>query len=105
MKLGIAERINLFSILPEQGDFTTMKALSKARDGILLSEDEVKKYGVEVLPTETGSRTIWKKDEEVEIELGELVTAAIVEKLKQLSDQKKLTAQHISLYEKFVEAK
>ena len=43
MKLTVSDRLILLSIIPQQGDFTTLKIIRSMRDDLSFSEDDHKK--------------------------------------------------------------
>ena len=94
------ERLTLLSILPKEGNFVTLKVLRSLTSNLGLSESELKEFDVK----QNDQQVTWneKGNEEREIEIGEKATDIIVEALKKLDDEKKLTEQHFSVYEKFV---
>jgi len=100
MKLNILERFKLLQILPQEGNFMTLTIVRKLQETLSLTEAEYKEFEVK----EDGVTTTWneKGREEREIEIGEKATDIIVEALKKLNDENKLTGHHMSLYEKFV---
>lgn len=100
MKLGVFERLILLNILPKEGDFTTLKIIRKMREDLSFSEEEHKTLEFKF----EENRVQWKSeaDKPREINFGEKATDVIVEVLKKLNSDKKLTDQHYSLYEKFV---
>jgi len=101
MKLGIKERILLLNLLPAQGDFTTMKAIQNLRDGLIFTEDEVGRFGIK----QDDQRIIWDVavDEDVEIVIGPVGNTVVIDALKKLDEEKRLIADHLELWEKFVE--
>jgi len=105
MKLTVLERIILLGVLPAEGNFLTLKIVRKLREALSFTEDEHKTLEI----TQNGDTIRWKGENEdpagKEIEIGEKATDLIVESLKQLDEQKKLTEQHFSLYEKFIDNK
>ena len=130
MKLGVFDRLILINILPKEGNFATLKIVREMREGLSFSEEEHKLYEIGAIlkcencskeikvPTskaipkcECGGKLVdtgrigWniEADKPNEINIGEKATDIIVEVLKKLNDDKKLTDQHFSLYEKFVE--
>lgn len=104
MKLSIAERIVIGSILPRENTFITLKVVRKLRDALSFTEKELKQFEIkEVGPQITWSKKVSKK--EVEIEIGERATDVIEIALKKLDETKKLENKHFTLYEKFVEKK
>ncbi len=100
MELGVFNRIILLNILPKEGDFITLKIIRKLRED--LSFDEVELKALELKQDE--GKVFWKMeaDKPKEIEIGEKATDVIVEVLKKLNDDKKLTDEHFGLYEKFI---
>lgn len=101
--LNVFERINLLSILPREGDFTTLKLIRKVREDLSFSEEEHKLFQFKNLPD---GRVTWnaKAGEKHirEFEIGEVVTLQIKDALKKLNSQKKLKDEHFTLYEKFI---
>ena len=100
MELNVFERLMLLSILPQEGNFVTLKVLRELKSNLALGEKELKEFEV----IQEGEQVKWniKGNEELEIEIGEKATDIVIEALKQLDKDKKLTEQYFSLYEKFV---
>ena len=100
MKLNVLERITALGILPEAGNFVTLKIVQNLQMALSLTEAEFKEYGI----VQKDDQMTWneKGREEKEIKIGEKATDILVEALKKLDKEKKLTNQHFSLYEKFV---
>lgn len=101
MELGVFDRLILINILPKEGDFTTLKIIREMRESLSFTEEEHKVLEFKFL--EDG-KVEWKQeaDKPKEITLGEKATDIIVGVLSDLNGKKKLTDQHISLYEKFI---
>ena len=111
MLLNLTERFMLLEILPAQGDFATLKIVRKLREALSLTEEEFVEYGVRtagqtlddgtVIPE---GRIVWNitGNEPKEILIGEKATDTICEALKRLDREKKLTEQHLDMYEKFI---
>ena len=102
MKLNLSERFEVLRLLPEQGNFATLKIVSDMRTNLAPSEDEHKKFCIQ----QQGDQILWdsaKGAEAVEIPIGEKATDIIVDALKKLDESGTMTARHMSLYEKFVE--
>ncbi len=102
MKLNVMERLNVLSVLPKESDFATLKIVRVLQDSVGFGEAEWKEYGIK----QKDGSTTWnpeKGSEEKEIEIGEKATDVIKEAFKELNNKKKLTAQHLSVYEKFME--
>lgn len=101
-ELTVLERLVLLNILPKEGDFTTIKLMRKLRESLSFDEEELKK--IEFI--QDGDQTRWNeaatKDMLKPIQIGEKMTDIVHDALKKLNDEKKLTNEHVSLYEKFV---
>jgi len=100
MKMNVMERLILLGILPKESNFATLMIVKNLTSNLGLSEEDYKEFEVE----QKQDRIIWNKkgEEEREIKIGEKATDIIIESLKKLDEEKKLTEQHFSLYEKFV---
>ena len=101
MKLGVFDRLILLNILPKEGDFMTLKIIRKMRESLSFSEEEHK--ALQFVQNEGNIQWKQEADKPRDINFGEKATDLVVEALKKLNDDKKLTEQHLSLYEKFVE--
>jgi predicted RNase H-like nuclease (RuvC/YqgF family) len=87
-------------LLPETGDFTTLKLLRIAKEELSFSEDENKALNF----IQDEEMLTWTQEASVEKEVlvGETITEVIKKALKKMDEDKELTEQHISLYEKFI---
>lgn len=101
MELAVFERLILLNILPKEGDFTTLKIMRKLKEDLSFSEEEHKNLGIKI---EDGM-VRWKSEADSlkEVNIGEKAHDIISEILKELNNKKKLTEEHMSLYEKFIE--
>ena len=99
MKLSVAERLTLLMALPQEGDLTTIRIVARLRDELSFTEEEHAALGIEV--ADTGVR--WNPDVDPgrEYEFGAKATEAIVKALTRLSETGKLTAQHLTVCDKF----
>ena len=97
MKLSVPERLHLMGLLPKEGDFITLKAIRQSREMLSFNED-AEEFG---LKQEDG-RITWAKDEERDIDLPPRALPVIVEALVALDKEKRLSDEHVTLYEKFV---
>ena len=111
MKLNIHERLVALNILPKEGNFVTLKIMRKLRENLSFNEEEIMKN--EMIIDKVNGNVSWKNFDndgkpilyEKEIEMGEKTSELIVEALKNLDKEKKLSEMHFSLWEKFVENK
>ena len=102
MKLTLGERFEVLRLLPEQGNFATLKIIGETRSNLAPSEADYKKFDIR----QQGDQFIWdsaKGAEEVEILIGDVASDIIAKSLKAMDEAEILGIQHISLYEKFVE--
>jgi len=106
MKLSVIERLMALGVLPKEGDYTTLTVIRKAQEMLSFTEDEVAKYKFKNVPSgDGGQQTQWDSNVEqvTDLRLGNKAVSLIAEELEKLDKDKKLTPQHVSIYEKFVE--
>lgn len=103
MELNILERFKILQILPQEGNFATLNIVRDLQTSLSPTEEEFKDFEIK----QVGDQTSWNEKAIVfkEIKIGEKATDIIVEALEKLDKENKLTAQHISVYEKFVKNK
>lgn len=101
MLLSLKERILLLNILPAEGNIITLRIMQDLRRNLAPTEEEIKSVNLRTVD----DKILWDNDFEVEVPIGEKATDVIVDSLKKLNRENKLTVQHISLYERFVEKK
>lgn len=100
MKLGVQERLILLGVLPQEGDFVTLKIVRQLQSDLSFSEEEIKRYNFK----EDKKRIHWDNEDKQgkEIEIGDKAKEIIATALKKLNDTKELKMSQLSLYEKFV---
>lgn len=98
MNLTIRERVVLFNILPEKGNFLTMRAIHGLRMALPLSSEERERGGY----VQEGETSHWTNDFEADLPIDVEQTGIIVDVLRELDKSKSLTVDHVSLYEKFI---
>jgi hypothetical protein len=100
MQLEVMERLVLLSILPREGNFTTLRLIRKLREDLSFSEEEHKLLGF----IQEGDRVKWNLQAKVDkdFELGDVVKEVIVNQLKKLDGENKLSDDSFTLYEKFI---
>ena len=100
MKLSVKDRVILAGILPAEGDLRTMRTIMKLRESIFFTEEEVKLFEI----TQDGPQVFWEatKAKDVEIHVGDIAKEVIIDALKGLDEEKKLTVEHMELCEKFL---
>ena len=105
MKLNVLERITALGIMPEAGNFVTLRIMNDLREGLGFTEAELKEFNIQYGQGKNKDQITWDAKglkEEREIKIGEKATDILVETLKNLDKEKKLTNQHFTLYEKFI---
>ncbi len=100
MKLSVAERLGILSILPIRGDYITLKVLNQLRLNLAFSEKELKDYGV--VEDKEKQRVDWSSDAVVDIPIGEVASDLVVRAFRDLDKRKELPANLVELYEKFI---
>lgn len=99
MKLSVLERILVLNALPAEDDIITMRTLRGLKKDLGFTEDELVKLEFKTEDGKTHwNKTVGEREFTLHPKAGELISNA----LKKLSDTKKLTENHIDLYEKFV---
>lgn len=100
MKFKILDRILLLNLLPQQADIVTLRIIKDIKERVELSAKEMEEVKMEQV--EASLKWSPEKDISKEIELSEVETKLIKEKLKEANDNKKLTLQHVPLYDMFL---
>jgi hypothetical protein len=100
MQLTVMERLVLLSILPREGNFTTLRLMRKLREDLSFSEEEHKLLGF----IQEGDRVKWNLQADVvkNFDFGDVVIETITNQLKKLDKENKLSEDSFTLYEKFV---
>ena len=101
MELTILERLMLGSILPPQGDIVTLKLVQDLKMEIAFTEDEIAKHGI----SNKDDRVDWNPEASEyvkEIPIGPKAMSLIVGELEKRNEEKTLSADFISLYEKIM---
>jgi len=108
MKLNIAERITLLSILPVEGSIVALRILNELRNALGFTEQEIKKFGIKnTVSPEGGALITWNPamtNVSKDVEIGEVARGIIVSRLKELDGMQRLHVSMVPIYEKFVEA-
>lgn len=101
MELSVWERFKLLQILPEKGDFVTLKIVRKLREDLSFSEEEQAAYQFK----QDGERMMWNPEANQfkEFQFGPKATSIIVEALQAVDKRKMLDDAVMVLFEKFVD--
>jgi len=100
--LSASERLILIGLLPSEGDIDTIRIVADLRKALSFTEEEHAELGMR----RDGERIVWdaEADRPRPVTIGGKAFALLVEALQNLSKTKKLTEQHLPVYERFVEA-
>lgn len=102
VELTLFERFVVRTLLPVEGSYSTLKIVWELQMELATTEEENKLAGLEDLPGGGTDAENWDAVEPKEIVFGDITKGLIVDALKKLDEQERLTQQHISIYEKFV---
>ena len=100
MLLKVSERIRILGVLPKEGNFATLKILDELRMNLSYTEDELEKWDIDV--NQETQMVSWNEDGETDIPIGEKATGIIVDELRKLDTENKLTNLTMPIYEKFI---
>ena len=100
MKLSVAERLGILSIVPVRGDYITLKVLEQLRMNLAFSEEELKEYGI--VEDRENQKVDWNSNVAVDIPIGEVASDLVVKAFRDLDKRKELPANLLELYEKFI---
>ena len=102
MILNVSERLTVLNFLPTEGNLATIKILGELRMNLSYTEDETKEWGIE--NDEEAKMIKWKENGEADIPIGETAMGIIVDELRKLDKDNKLTELILPVYEKFIPA-
>jgi len=105
MKMSVMERLILMGLLPKENDFATLKIIRELQGELSFSEADHKELNFKNNP---GGGSTWSASgaEKIglkKIDIGDKAKSIIVDELKKLNDQKKITNELFDIYERFVE--
>lgn len=99
MELNVQERLTLVNLLPEKGNFLTMKTIEAMKDLLYPSEEEAKKFGLE----QKGNNISWNEEgsKPTEIKFTKAHKDLIVASLEKLDEKEELTMAQYQVFKKF----
>jgi len=103
MKLSIVERIQLIGLLPGEGNAVTLRIVNDLRNDLSFSEKEIKEAGIK--QDVENNRVVWNGacDLVKDVKIGDTARGVIVDALKKMDDEKKLTLAIMPVYERFLQ--
>lgn len=102
-KLNLFERLVVMGLLPQTGNFATLKIVTELNMMLGATDEEYAQAGLE--PQEDGSiqaKLGWLVVPEKEFTFKETALKIIRDALQKLDDEEKLTMEHFRVYEKFM---
>ena len=99
MKLNVLSRVLLLSLLPKEGNITTLRIVRKLQEDLSFTEEEYKQFAL----TSVDGTVTWKNDVETDIAIGPRAHVVIQETLMAHSREKTLRSEHLSLCDLFLE--
>lgn len=103
VKLTVKQRIDLQSVLPQQGDFLSIKMIRVLRESLSFTQKEHESLKLTRHPNgsvEWDAKAGEKCTKEVEIP--ETIVTIIKETLEKLNTAKQITEAHLDFYEMFM---
>ena len=100
MKLNVMERLALLNALPQQGSLVTLLTMKTLREKLMLKEEELEQWGVEMVDQAKG-RVTWKENGVVEVEVSPRERDLIVDALEGMDKRGELTESYLEVCEKF----
>jgi len=101
MKLTVLERITLQNILPKEMNYVTLRIVADLRKALSFKADEIKALSLK----DKDGKLTWNAEADgdgARIAISDPVVQLVRTQLFELDKDKKLTAEHLSLYEKFL---
>jgi hypothetical protein len=99
VSLSVLERLLVLNLLPTESNVVTLLTVRKAKELVGFTDEEQKKLEFKT----ENDRVTWKAVGDIkEFEIGERACHLVADALNELNKNKKLTENHLSLYEKFV---
>ena len=100
MELNVMERMILLNMLPAEENIMTLRLIGNLKGDLSFDDDEHKALDF----IQEGEQLRWNAEADVvkDVTVSEVMTNLIVDILKKLDEEKKLTEAHISLWDKFI---
>ena len=101
MLLSVKERLLLLNVLPDKGDYTSIKIIRKLREDLSFSEKEHKEFNIKM---EENGLVLWddKAEKPKDVPIGEKAIDIIKGSLRKVNAEQQITEDLIPVYEKFV---
>ncbi len=102
MELKVSERLVILSVLPKEGNITTMRIAQELKNNLGFDLVEYRELNF----VDDGGKVTWEGGDPVkEVPINDIDKGIIRTAFRELSNRNKLREEHIPLYEKFVEDK
>jgi len=102
VNLSVQERLLLLEALAAvRGNFAELRILRELKENLSFSEEEHKELGLRA----EGGKMFWNPAaaQDKEIEIGDVAREIIVQRFKELNEQKVLTEAHLFIVDRFPE--
>jgi len=100
-KLSVNERLILMQLLNKEDSIIHVKIMHDFRQKVSFSNEELQELNFQT-DEQTGAVRWNFQEKDKSFEIGKVVRKLIKRNLKELDDEKKITTDHITLWEKFV---
>lgn len=102
MLLKVMDRLVVLSLLPKEADFGALRIAHELRMNLSFSEEERQSLAMH----EQGDQLLWSNEADLgkEVAIGPGAAGMIVDALRKLDKEKKLTEDHLGIYERFIGA-
>lgn len=98
MLLSVQERLIMLSILPAEGDLTSLRVIRDVKMALGFTEEEIATIGFSY----ADGRTTWKTDMQTEIAVGPKVLTIVHSAFGKLNQNQALTLDMLPLYERLL---
>lgn len=103
MELNVGERGVLLALLPKEGAFDELKVLHELKMHLSFGEIEREEIGFATEEGPNGKITRWANDIVKDVPIPKSALRLIEDTLMGLNNKKKLPAEAVSVYEKFID--
>ena len=93
----------MLALLPKEGSFDSLKVLHELKMHLSFGEEERGEIGFTTEDGPNGKITRWENDIVKDVPITKSAARLIEDTLKELDGKKKLPAEAVSVYEKFLE--
>ncbi len=100
MELSVKDRIVLLSVLPREGNLTTIRQLRELREALSFTDEEHECYGMR----EIEDRIFWDSEGTKDVPISPRMLTLIADEFRRLDERGKFRDEMLDTYEKFERA-